>query len=340
MNEGLQKSWRGRTGLAKVKHCKVSQKDMRNGVRQDLENTNDVVHFASAFDSESRTMTEQEFHLFKNLVHKEAGIWLTPAKTALLVGRLARRLRMHRLKSFKEYYGLVVESEEERVCMLDAISTNETHFFREPRHFAWLQRNVFPDWRARADRGGRRVIRAWSAGCSSGEEPYSLAMVLLHAFPRSTGWQIEIHATDISTRILEIAKTGIRPAEKAHEIPPEFLKAFMLKGLRDHVDEIKVGPEIRSLVSFSRVNLNEASYPLSGKFDLIFCRNVLIYFDPATRERVVHRILNHLHSDGYLFLGHAETLPTMKSALRAVFPTVYELNDRQSQTNDSREQRT
>ncbi len=301
-----------------------------------LPNLSASPQFAAAFDAVPRTITKPEFLLFQNLIHKEAGIWLTPAKTALLIGRLARRLRLHRLKSFKQYYRLVVDSQEERVRMLDAITTNETHFFREPRHFEWLQTDVFPDWLARAETGSPRLIRVWSAGCSSGEEPYSLAMVLLHRF-RSRGWRIEIQATDISTRILEIARRGIRPAEKAHEIPREFLKAFMLRGFGDHVDEIRAGPEIRSVVSFSRLNLNDPSYPLIGKFDLIFCRNVLIYFDLATRERIVRRMLNHLRPDGYLFLGHAESLPTMKDKVRAIFPTVYEFNDRPGHTYGSRD---
>lgn len=274
-----------------------------------------------SFQALSHEISEKEFLRLRNLVYEEAGLWLSQAKTALLVGRLAKRLRHHGLKSFKQYYDLVINSPEERIQMLDALSTNETRFFREPQHFELLKSVILPKWAEEAATGRRgRKIRVLSAGCSTGQEPYSLAMVLLDRFP---GWEIEIIATDLSTRALEIARTGIWPAAKVNEIPSSYLKAFMLKGFADQAGKVRAGPEIRSIVRFFRMNLNEPAYPLTGKFEMIFCRNVLIYFDQRGRERVVRRLASFLSPDGYLFLGHAESLHAMSDRLRSIIPTVY-----------------
>jgi chemotaxis protein methyltransferase CheR len=281
---------------------------------------------AAAFDRVPRNITESEFRRFQELIYRESGIWLSQAKTALLVGRLAKRLRYHRLQSFKDYYCLVAESPEERVQMLDAISTNETHFFREPRHFELLDTVIFPRWAEDAAHGRRpRRIRVWSAGCSTGQEPYSLAMALRSYFPADTGWEIEIIATDLSTRTLEIAQQGIWPIGTAQEVPEAYLKKFMLKGIMEDAGKMKAGAEIRSLVWFFRLNLNDATYPFQGIFDLIFCRNVLIYFDLQSRSRIIRHLLEYLSPQGYLFVGHAESLHAMSGTLRSVVPTVYTL---------------
>lgn len=283
--------------------------------------TNPAASSLVSFQTLSHEISEKEFLRLRNLVYEEAGIWLSQAKTALLVGRLAKRLRHHGLKSFKQYYDLVIHSPEERIQMLDALSTNETRFFREPQHFELLKSVIFPKWAEEAATGYRnRKIRVLSAGCSTGQEPYSLAMALLDCFP---GWEIEIIATDLSTRALEIARTGIWPATKADEIPSSYLKAFMLKGFADQAGKMKAGPEIRSMIRFFRMNLNEPAYPLTGKFEMIFCRNVLIYFDQRGRECVVRRLASFLSPDGYLFLGHAESLHSMSDRLRSIIPTVY-----------------
>jgi chemotaxis protein methyltransferase CheR len=220
----------------------------------------------------------------------------------------------------------VIESPEERVQMLDAISTNETHFFREPTHFELLDTVVFPKWAEDAAHGRRpRRIRVWSAGCSTGQEPYSLAMALRYYFPADSGWEIEIIATDLSTRTLEIAQRSVWPIETAGEIPGAYLKKFMLKGVLDEAGKMKAGDEIRALVRFFRLNLNDASYPFQGIFDLIFCRNVLIYFDLQSRNRIIRHLLEYLSSQSYLFVGHAESLHAMSGTLRNVVPTVYTL---------------
>ncbi|HVO11629.1 MAG TPA: protein-glutamate O-methyltransferase CheR [Vicinamibacteria bacterium] len=266
----------------------------------------------------------REFALLRDLIHRESGIFLSDAKKALVVARLGRRLRELGLKSFGDYYRRLADGDEqERTRMLDCICTYETHFFREPRQFEFLERQLVPEWTARAAAGGPRRIRAWSAGCSTGEEPCSLAMVLLAHFPASAGWSVEVLASDLSSRALERARAGLWTIEKASEIPQRYLKAFMLRGRGSQEGLMKAGPEIRSLLRFQRVNLSEDRYPVAGPFELVFCRNVLIYFDPVSKARVVERLLDQLVPGGYLFLGHAESLTGLSERGRSVGPTVY-----------------
>lgn len=269
-------------------------------------------------------LTDKEFAGYQRLVYREAGIWLSPAKRALLMGRVSRRLRELDGMSFGTYLMRAEADEAERVRLVDAICTHETHFFREPRHFELLEHEVLPRWRARGDTGsgaGRRVY-VWSAGCSTGEEPFTLAMVLRHHLPAEEGWSIDILATDLSTRILERARQSLWPVDKAEEIPQHYLRGYMLKGVGSQEGKMKAGPELRSLVRFQRVNLNDGA-GLSGRFDLVFCRNVLIYFDAASKARAVERLLGHLSPQGLLFLGHAESLSGLGWRVRTVMPTVY-----------------
>jgi chemotaxis protein methyltransferase CheR len=256
------------------------------------------------------------------MIFRESGIFLSEEKKELLVARLSRRLRSLGLRSFNAYYRIAKASQEERVQMLDCICTNETHFFREPRQFEFLHKKLLPRWKAEAECGHMpRRIRAWSAGCSTGEEPYSLAMALLDHLP---GWTIEILASDLSTRALERAREAMWPVDRANEIPPKYLKHFMLKGRGRQIGKMKAGPELLSVVQFQRVNLNDETYPVSGRFDLILCRNVLIYFRADSRTQVIQRLLRYLVPTGHLFVGHAESLSTMPE-FRPVIPTVYGL---------------
>lgn len=273
-----------------------------------------------------RPLTDREFKLFQSLIHKEAGIYLSEVKKALLVGRLSRRIRELGLDSFEAYYRHVVEGPNptERVELINNICTHETQFFREPRQFEFLEQTLAPRWRAEAEAGARpKQIRAWSAACSSGEEPVSMAMSLLYHFPVSAGWSVEVLATDISTRVLDKARAATWPIERAGQIPPPYLKRFMLRGTGEQHNRMKAGPEIRSVVRFQQLNLQADSYAVGDGFDLIFCRNVLIYFNAASKEHVVTRLLARLAEDGLLFLGHAESLTGMRDQPRAVIPTVY-----------------
>jgi chemotaxis protein methyltransferase CheR len=261
-----------------------------------------------------------EFALFQALIQRETGIALGPHKMPLLISRLLPRLRALGLRTFAEYYQKVKREEGglELQRMIDCICTNETRFFREPAQFELLRRVLIPAFREARP----RRIRVWSAACSTGEEPYSVAMTLLLGLPRS-GFPIEIVATDLSTRALERAQRAIWPIERAAEIPSEHLNAFMLRGKGPQRGNMKAGPEIRALVSFHRHNLIAAARPALGLFDLILCRNVLIYFDAPTRALVVSRLLESMNPRGFLFLGHAEGLSFMSPQVETVMPAVY-----------------
>lgn len=272
------------------------------------------------------SLTPALFAKFQTAIYQESGIWLGSHKQALLTGRLARRLRLLGLNTMQEYFRLVSQPDQqhERALMIDCITTNETHFFREPRHFDFLVQQLFPRWKQEAATGERLSrLTVWSAGCSTGEEPYSLAMLLLKHFPPDQGWFVEILATDISTRVLEKARAAIFPIEKSKEIPREFLRAYMLKGTGAQSGVMRASPELQKMVRFARVNLSADSYPIDGAFDLIFCRNVLIYFDQQSKQKAINGLLQHLASSGLLFVGHSEHLGGISPGLKSVAPTVY-----------------
>jgi len=266
------------------------------------------------------------FEKFQKLIYTETGIWLGSSKTALLCGRLFRRLRTLEINSLQSYYECVSQPDqhEERARMIDAITTNETRFYREPRQFEFLVQRVLPHWQADAERGLRpKRVKIWSAGCSSGEEPYTVAMLLARHLPAEQGWDTRILATDISTRVLEKAHKGIYPIARSAELPKDLLHAFMLRGMAERQGEMKVKVEIQQMIDFQRLNLDRESDLVEGPFDAIFCRNVLIYFDAASKQRVVTSLIRHLMANGLLFVGHAENLTTVFPQLRSLEPTIY-----------------
>jgi chemotaxis protein methyltransferase CheR len=266
------------------------------------------------------------FQKFQKLIYAETGIWLGSSKTALLCGRLFRRLRALQMDSLESYYECVSgpEADEERALMIDAITTNETRFFREPRQFEFLVQKVFPRWQQEADRGVRpRKVRIWSAGCSSGEEPYTVAMLLARHLPAEAGWDARILATDISNRVLDKATKGIYPIARSAELPLDLLHMFMLRGVAEREGEMKVRVEIQQMITFQRLNLDRESELVEGPFDAIFCRNVLIYFDAASKSRVITNLYSRIIPNGLLFVGHAENLSSMAVRLRCVEPSVY-----------------
>ena len=269
-------------------------------------------------------LSDREFGLFQQFIHREAGIWLADVKRALLVGRLSRRLRELGLTSFEAYYDRVVEQPDEQVKMLDAIATNETHFFRERAQFDLLASRLCPAWEAEAATGRRqRRLRVWSAACSTGEEPYSLAM-MLHDQLGPAGWEIDILASDLSTKVLAHATSGTYRLERTSGIPTPYLHRYMLKGVGPEDGRARMTPLIRSMVKFTRLNLRDAAYG-AGAFDAIFCRNVLIYFDSPSRLEVLSRLLGHLEPGGFLFLGHAESLLGLSDRARTIMPAVYQV---------------
>lgn len=273
-------------------------------------------------------LSDRAFRRIQRLVGEQAGIHLTDAKKALVVSRLARRLRELGLDAFEAYVQRAEAEPAERQQLLDAIATNETHFFREPRQFAFLAEHVYPRWAADAAAGRRlRRARVWSAACSTGEEPASLAMVLLDRFPPAAGWDVEVLASDLSSRALERARAATWPVAKAAEIPAVDLRRWMRRGFGSHEGEMRACAALRAAIRFQQVNLHRGPYP-EGPFDLVLCRNVLIYFDAAARAAVIDRLLDRLAPDGLLLLGHAESLAGVTARVRSVGPTVYALEPR------------
>ncbi len=275
---------------------------------------------------EVREITTREYAGFQRLIGDASGIALGPGKRQLLVGRVARRVRERGLRSYGEYLEIVRGDATglELVRLLDLVTTNETRFFRETAHYRYLADELCPLWRREGNERLRgRHVRVWSAACSTGQEPYSVAMTLIDLLPETEGWTIEIVASDISTRVLDVASRGEYDIAKGAEFPPSYLRRFMLRGTGTRSGLMSVCARVRDAVRFVRVNLNEEEYPVRGAFDLVFCSNALIYFSRAGQAAVVSRLTRRLAAHGRLFVGHAESLHNHRSELRPVAPTVY-----------------
>ncbi len=258
------------------------------------------------------------------MIYDLAGIRLADKKISLVKARIAKRIRALNLKNEKEYLDYISSSahQEELVQLIDVISTNVTHFFRENGHFEFLK-SEFSKWIA----GGQKRFRIWSAGCSSGQEPYTIAMVLLDTLNTSKvhamGIDLKILATDISTQILQKAKAGVYPENKMGEIPPRFKNLFF-NVERSHGEKVyTVKNNIKSIIKFGRLNLSKTPFPMKGPMDIIFCRNTMIYFDNSVRSRLVSDFYRLLKPDGYLMVGHSESLTGFNTNLIAIRPSVY-----------------
>ncbi|MBI1823556.1 MAG: protein-glutamate O-methyltransferase [Nitrospirae bacterium] len=264
-------------------------------------------------------ITDKEFKLLSSLVYQESGIRLNESKKSLMVSRLSRRLRELGLNSFKEYYEkhLNNENDGELIQFLDLISTNKTSFFREPVHFDFLKNVILPFC------SSVKQIHIWSSACSSGEEPFSIAMTLLDTVNQPDQWDISVLASDISTRVLARARTGIYDISQISEIGTERAKSHFLKGSGQSEGRVKVRPHLQELVTFKRINLIDDHFQIEKKLDLIFCRNVMIYFDRVTQEVLMNKFYNYLKPGGYLFIGHSETLQWLTHRYHYVAPTIY-----------------
>jgi chemotaxis protein methyltransferase CheR len=271
-------------------------------------------------------LSDRVYYRFVDLVYREAGISLGDARRELVRTRLLKRLSALNLSSFDEYYERVSRQDpdgEELVAMLDAISTNKTDFFRENQHFRFMADTVLPALTGRIAGGGPRRIRIWSAGCSSGEEPYTLAMVLRERIATGVAWDAKILATDISTKVLHAAYVGLYEESKVAPVPPKMRLASFTREETDQGAFYRIKPELRKMVAFRRLNLMNGTYPFTGKFDVIFCRNVMIYFDRPTQESLANRLHQYLHPGGYLFIGHSESLNSLTTPFQFVQPTIY-----------------
>jgi chemotaxis protein methyltransferase CheR len=260
-------------------------------------------------------LSEQEFNQFSALIHRIAGISMSAAKKPLITSRLAKRVRFCQLAGYGDYYSFITSSrgKQELQEAVDALTTNETHFFREPKHFDFLRQRVIP---ARAPGKGLRI---WSAACSSGEEPYSIAMMLDELLGKEA-W--EVVASDISARILDKARSGLFPIERAAEIPKPYLTRYCLKGVDQHDGSLLIAKLLRDRVRFISHNLTQPA-PRLELFDVIFLRNVMIYFDQETKRQVVARLVPLLRPGGYFLVGHSESLNGVSDDLRLVLPSVY-----------------
>ncbi|MFV5212647.1 CheR family methyltransferase [Azonexus caeni] len=266
--------------------------------------------------AEPSPITAQEFALFQRLIYKIAGISLSEAKQTLLVGRLTRRLKAYAFTTFSQYYRMLASGEhaEELQTMVDLLTTNETYFFREPKHFDFLRDRVL------AQRNSPAPFRVWSAACSSGEEVYTLAMVLAEALGDKP-W--EVVGSDISTQVLAKAASGHYSLARTEGIPPGLMKKHCLRGVRSQAGSFMIVPELRQRTRFYQLNLMHPVDTGIGDFEVIFLRNVMIYFDLPTKTRVVHNLLPRLKSGGYLVIGHSETLNGITDRVQAVVPTIY-----------------
>lgn len=270
-------------------------------------------------------MGEGEFQRFSQLIQSEFGIKMPPTKKVLLQSRFQKRLRSLGMSCYKEYCDYVFSDEgreKERQHLIDVVTTNTTHFFREPKHWTIINDIVLPDlWRRGVGRG--QPLRLWSAGCSSGEEPYTLAMILSEWKARHEGFDFSILATDISHEILQKAMRAIYSMEKADEIPMDLKKKYVLKSKNKLNPRIKMDKVITSKVKFQRLNFMD-NFSLPNHQDIIFCRNVVIYFDRPTQEVLFNKFCSNLTPGGYLFIGHSESLSGMKLPIKQVAPTVFQ----------------
>lgn len=262
------------------------------------------------------SISDQEFGLFQRLIYKIAGISLSDAKKVLLVGRLTRRLKLHGFVTFGQYYRLLASGEhpEELQTMVDLLTTNETYFFREPQHFDFLRDEIIRKRRSDAP------LRVWSAASSSGEEPYTIAMTLAEHMGDKP-W--EIVGSDISTQVLAKASAGHYSEARTEGIPPAFMKKYCLKGVRSQAGTFLIVPELRRRIAFYQINLMHPVDAGIGDFEVIFLRNVMIYFDQETKARVVANLLPRLRAGGHLIIGHSETLNGITDRLETVRPTIY-----------------
>ena len=270
------------------------------------------------------TLSTRDFNRLRTLIYQESGILLNEEKRTMLEVRVKRRLRSLGSASYAEYCNYVFEpagQAAELVDLIDAVTTNKTDFFREPHHFDYLTSKALPDLEAR--RGPNRKSLVWSAGCSTGEEPYTLAMVLSEYAQSHPGLQFSILATDISTVVLEQARDAIFKAEVVERVPATLRRKYFMRS-RDPASKVaRVVPELRARVEFRRLNFMDADFAIEERPEIVFCRNVIIYFDRATQERTLSKLVRYLPPGGYFFAGHSESLQGMNLPLEPVGLAVY-----------------
>jgi chemotaxis protein methyltransferase CheR len=260
-------------------------------------------------------ISSDEFELFRKLIYDHAGISLGPEKKIMVASRLSKRLSYYQLQNFRDYYNLATSRQypSEFQVLVNILTTNETYFFREPKHFEFLQNTILQSWR-------QDNCRIWSAACSTGEETYTIAMVLAEKLGMRN-W--EVFGSDLSTRVLEAAIKGVYLMDRLDNMDPKYLNKYCLKGVREQSGFFRVDDRIRARTRFEQLNLMSNIPTSIGRFDVIFLRNVLIYFDFETKKAVVERVLKTLQPGGYFFISHAESMHGVTNQLKMVAPSVF-----------------
>jgi len=269
-------------------------------------------------------ISNADFARLRTLIYEQSGISLNADKKTMLELRIKRRLRSLKLDSFGQYCDYLFGphgEREELIHLLDVVSTNKTDFFREPEHFDFLMRTAIPELMARNESG--RPLLIWSAGCSTGEEPYTLAMVLKEWEEAHRGFRFKVLATDLSTTVLARAARGVFSSEVVRPVPADLQRKYFMRSRDRDSKIVRVVPELRQLIEFRRLNFMDGDYGLPQKADVIFCRNVIIYFDRSTQEQIMQKLAAQLVPGGYAFVGHSETLHDMDLPLVSVAPALY-----------------
>lgn len=268
-------------------------------------------------------LSEQDFDVFSKFIYSEFGIKMPPVKRVMLQGRLLKRIRELKFNTYSEYKDYFFSKEgqaNELLHFLSVITTNKTDFFREPGHFIFLKEVVLAEYNNRTT---HQPFKVWSAGCSSGEEPYTISIVLNEFERENPLFKFEILGTDISANVLEKASKGVYPMSKTETISLELKRRYFLKSKDKQNPTVRVKPILQNKLKLGYLNLMDSFYDINETFDLIFCRNVLIYFDRATQEKVISKLCNHLKPGGYFFIGHSESLSGMNLPLDHIKPTIF-----------------
>lgn len=271
-------------------------------------------------------LSNDDFSRLSQFIYKQCGIKMPMTKKTMLEARLQKRLRGLGMRSFRDYCDYLFSPQgiqQELVQMIDLVTTNKTDFFREPDHFDYLQQRVLPEWVQKHGGGIGRRLMVWSAGCSTGEEPYTLAMVLNEFAESCAGFKFQILGTDISTRVLEKARTAIYEEDRVEPVPMPMKRKYLLRSRDKGSGLVRIAPELREKVQFRRLNFMDSDFGIRESIDIIFCRNVIIYFDRPTQERLLNHFYSHMTPGGYIFMGHSETLNGLDVPLITVHPTIY-----------------
>jgi chemotaxis protein methyltransferase CheR len=267
-------------------------------------------------------LSAAHFERLARYIHSYSGIKMPSSKRTMLEGRLRRRLRHTGHKTFNAYCDYLFKEdglEREAIYLIDAVTTNKTDFFREPKHFDFIASTVLPEIAAT----GQRRLRVWSAACSTGAEPYTLAMVLQDHVERLGGPDYQILGTDLSTDVLECALRGVYPAEMVEPVPHDMRRRYVMSPKDPRRRDVRIHAGLRAKLSLARLNLMDDVYPVGEPFDMIMCRNVMIYFDKPTQERVLRRLCERLRPGGYLFIGHSESITGLDLPLTVAANTVF-----------------